>query len=238
MQVSQISILLIEDDPLHAKVLKFKLNSIGYHDLTIFSSFTEASTYLDIHFPDLIITDYYLDDNKKGTDLIKEHMFDHNTPVIFISSFYESSIINDILKVKPMYFLDKNVNDFDFKKAIELSISRHNKELQKSIINDYLLVRHTKGIVKINIHDVIFINVDGKYLELNASNKKYLIRSTLNSFMGRLPSNFIKVNQTYIVNIDYMTAIHPEKSVLFLNDLAISYTRLYRKNLFNAISVF
>jgi len=238
MQVSQISILLIEDDPLHAKVLKFKLNSLGYNDLTIFTDYSDASNFLDVHFPDLIITDYYLNDNKKGTDLIKDHMFDHNTPVIFISSFYESSIINDILKTKPMYFLDKNVSDFDFKKAIELSLARHNKELQKSIIHDFLLVRHTKGIVKINIHDIVFINVDGKYLELNSISKKYLIRSTLNSFMGRLPANFIKVNQTYIINLDFLTAIHPDKSVLFLNDLPISYTRLYRKNLFNAISIF
>jgi DNA-binding LytR/AlgR family response regulator len=68
------------------------------------------------------------------------------------------------------------------------------------------------------------------YLELHCSGKKYLIRSTLQDFIDKLPANmFFQVHRSYAINLKHLTSI--EHSVLRIGNQEIPLGRSFAEPL-------
>ena len=123
-----IQILVVDDDNLHLEILKNKLKKLDYNQLTFANTYQQAKDVLDSQIPDLILSDYYLDKNYTGVDLIRECLLNQEVPVIFITSFYGDSIFQDVMEIAPMDFLSKNVTEFDLDKSIQLAMSKKKEQ--------------------------------------------------------------------------------------------------------------
>jgi len=179
METSKIVILLVDDKNLHLDVVKMKLINLGYSNVVARNTYDSAVEYLDTHMPDLVILDYYLDKSHTGLKLVKDCLLTTNIPVIFMSSFYGEDVFREILNVHPTSFISKNGSEFDFDKTIKLAMANVDiANLNKKII-EYIFVRYGKVIKRLTVQDVEYLEVDGKYLNLYAENKKFLVRSTL-----------------------------------------------------------
>lgn len=234
MEFQKSEILLIDDEVMHTELLKRKLLNRGYDNITVINSFSKAVDYLYDMNPDLILLDYYLDKSKTAVDLIKETLLNKDIPIIFISSFYGDEIFKEIIGFIPMDFVPKNVSEFDLDKTIRLALAKKREASQNKKLKDFIFVKYSREIIKLNVFDIEYIVVDGKYLVLHSDQKKYLIRSTLNDFLKKLPENFIKVHQAYIVNLKYLQSIKVDEGVLKIGKFSVPFSRNYKKDLFSA----
>lgn len=232
--VEALDVLLVEDDDLHMEILKSKLKNLGFQQIKAAGSYKEAADYLEGFIPDLVIIDYYLDKNHTGIDLINEYLLNKNIPIIFISSFYSAEVFKKIIDYSPLDFIPKNISEFDLEKSITLAIIKRKELVQNSKLKDYIFVKSSKEIKKLAVNDIEYITVDGKYLILFSNSKKYLIRSTLNDFLKKLPENFIKVHQAYIINLKFLESILVEESTVKLGTAMIPFSRNFKKDLFNS----
>lgn len=234
MNYFDIEILIVDDENLHNEIIKRKLTNLGFQNLNIVDTFKKAIEYLDIHTPDIIILDYYLDQTHTGVDVVKESLINKDIPVIFISSFYGGDIFKEIVGVAATDFLAKNVSEFDLEKSIKLGLAKKMSQSQTGKLKDFIFVKHGKDIRKLAVADIEYIAVDGKYLTLYADEKKFLIRSTLNGFLKMLPDNFIKVHQAYIINLKYLDTIQVEEGILKITKASVPFSRNHKKELFSA----
>jgi DNA-binding LytR/AlgR family response regulator len=229
-----IEILLIEDDELHLDLIKQKLENIGFTNVTTASTYKEASTYMEGNVPDLVLIDYYLDRGHTGVDFVKEYLLGKDVPFIFISSFYGDKVFKDIIGLGPMDFIAKNASEFDYNKSIQLALSKKYQNTFNIKLKDFIFVKYSREIRKIAVENIEYINVDGKYLVLFADSKKFLVRSTLNDFIKKLPEYFIKVHQAYIINLKYLETIQIDEWTIKVGDVPIPFSRNYKKDLFSS----
>ncbi len=234
MQELDIEILFIDDEAVHTEIFKKKLSNIGFNRISYASSFKSATDYLDIHSPDVVLLDYYLDKGHTGVELVKESLLNKDIPIIFISAFYGGDVFKDIIGIAPTDFIPKNVTEFDLEKTIRLSVAKKVAQGQQNKLKDFIFVKYSKDIRKLALADIEYIAVDGKYLVLYAEQKKFLIRSTLNGFIKRLPDNFIKVHQAYIINLKFLETIQVEEGILKVGKTSVPFSRNHKKELFNA----
>lgn len=227
-------ILVIDDDENHLLILKDKLNSISYTNIILANSFNKGQEVLDISTPDLVIIDYYLDKGKTAVDFVKDLLLHKNVPVIIISTFFNEKVFDDILQIIPMDFLSKSCTDFELNKSIKLLKLKNYETQNVSKLNNFFFVKVGKIIKKVNIEQIEMIEVDGKYLNVHVEGRNYIIRSSLNDFVKRLPNNFIKVHQSFIVNLNFIESINPEDQKVILKTVEANYSRNFKKILFNS----
>ncbi|MFN8338542.1 MAG: response regulator transcription factor [Saprospiraceae bacterium] len=234
MELNNVEILLVDDEAIHTEILKKKLQNLGYINVSVVNSFLKAVDYLNEVNPDLIILDYYLDKNHTGVDLVKESLLNKEIPIIFISSFYGNDLFKEVIGCAPIDFVPKNVSEFDLDKTIRLSLIKRKEANINKKLKDFIFVKYKREIRKLAVIDIEYMVVDGKYLVLHADQKKYLIRSTLNDFLKKLPENFIKVHQAYIINLRFLESIQLDEGILKIGTVDIPFSRNYKKDLLNA----
>ncbi|WP_242206076.1 LytR/AlgR family response regulator transcription factor [Aestuariivivens insulae] len=231
--MENLQILLIDDDEHHLNNLSQRLYNLSYKNIVEAIGFKQGSVFLKSMQPDLIIIDYYLDNGKTCIDFIKENLINNLTPVIVISAFFDEKTFKEIKRIKPIDFLSKNCSDFELKKSLDLSLIKNISRNDKIANPKIYFVKVGNNIKKIKVKDIEMIRVDGKYIILHIENREYPIRSSLNNFLKKLPETFIKVHQSYIVNLDFLESINPEKNKIKLKNCEAYYSRNYKKTLFN-----
>ncbi len=133
--MTDLTVFIIEDDPIYTEILKFHLGQLGINKIQAFS---KGEDCLNCNAaPDLIILDYYLenDDNfKNGTALYREisKKF-NNTDTIFTSAQTDLNKAISIMKLGALDFVTK---DEDTLGKITLLIEKvMSKKLKRSDAN-------------------------------------------------------------------------------------------------------
>ena len=80
-----------------------------------------------------------------------------------------------------------------------------------------IFFRHKGALEKVNIAEIVLIEAKKNYIKFWLTEKNYVIRSTLQAAMNRLPEKqFIRVHRSWVVSINFIGTI--EKERLFLID--------------------
>ncbi|MEZ4910134.1 MAG: LytTR family DNA-binding domain-containing protein [Saprospiraceae bacterium] len=228
---TSIQILIIDDDRHHSEILEKKLISEGQNNIHIENSFNDAVNYLDSYNPDVILLDYYLNDGFNGHHLIKESLINRDIPVIIISTFYSAQLFEEVKDLVPMDFIPKNVNNFELMKAIYLATAKKHQNISKSRLSDFIFVKSGKEIKKLDLKDILYITIDGKYIELFTAEKRFLIRSTLSDFEKKLPEDFIRIHKAYIINLSQLDSINLDGQEVRLGNIKLPLSRNFKKDL-------
>jgi DNA-binding LytR/AlgR family response regulator len=237
MQFFDKEILLIDDDKMHLSILEERLKLLGFKNLVTVNNYKNAVQLLDTQVPDLVITDHFLDNSKTSLDFVKECILFREIPIIVITTFHTEKIFDDVLALTPIDFLSKSCNDFELTKSVQLAFSRLLQQTQSSKLKEFFFVKVGKNIKKICLNQIEMIAVDGKYLNISVDGRTYIIRSALVDFIKRLPSNFIKVHQSFIVNLDFVESILMEECKVKLKTCEADFSRAFKKQLMNSYFV-
>ncbi len=233
MDITKCSVALIDDDPIHLEIIGAKLRNVGVTNLQTFSEPKDVLTAFEESHFDLLFSDFYLGGNFTFADLFNNSLFISNTPTIIISSFYDQSVLDQILQIKPLQFLSKTCSEFEMTKAIAMAMQQqsHNIIRQSKEKHSAIFVRSGSKLKRVIISEIWHIKVSNNYLEIIYSNRsKVAIRSTLNDFLKKLPDNFIKANQSEAVNMYQIKEIDIKNSlVVLLNDTEIALSRNFRR---------
>lgn len=119
-------------------------------------------------------------------------------------------------------------NEFDIRKTI--------RRLQKQMpleeeLATTLCLKSYNDYQYLNTDDILYLKADNNTTDFHMKDGKVISAfKTLKTFEDKLPKNFIRVHQSYILNRNYVSRINYGKSVCALNNVKtqLPFSRTYR----------
>jgi len=123
-----LKILLVEDDVITAKDIKYRLEKIGYEVLDVISSGEEAVAIADELRPDIVLMDITLSGNLNGIEAATEIRMNFNIPIIFLTGYSDEDTILRAATAEPFGYIVKPVESKALFIAIKMALARYNLE--------------------------------------------------------------------------------------------------------------
>jgi two-component system, LytTR family, response regulator len=229
--MSPIKCIVVEDEPLAAKVLIDYIQQVP--SLQLQASFKDAilaSDYLRLHSVDLIFLDIHLP-RLKGMAFLKTLA---NPPAVIITTAYhqyavqgfELNVTDYLLKPFEFERFLQAVNKF---KTIPAAIVNTNLTSEKK---DYLFLTIQKKKIKISFADILYIESQREYIKLVTNKQEYISKIGTQEIEDMLPQNlFRRIHRSFIISIGKIDSYTAE--MVEINGLQIPVGRAYRDVLEN-----
>ncbi|MES2285839.1 MAG: LytTR family DNA-binding domain-containing protein [Bacteroidota bacterium] len=226
--------IIIDDDEMSRNALKHLVSQVSYLNLIgVYTKASESLTVLNDKSVDLMLLDIEMPDIN-GLEFIKT--IKEPPLTIFVTSkkeyaieAFEYSIIDYL--VKPI-LLDR------FFKAIAKSkeIFETYKKNDATLGQDYLFVKVNGTIIKINMKEILWVEALGDYININTSEKKYTIHSTMKTVENKLGDDkFIRVHRSYIISISNINSI--DDNIIVINKQLIPVGQVYKEKLIKRLNL-
>lgn len=239
-------ILIVEDEPHFQEALNLFLKKIGFQ-VIIADDFEKAISLFKAHQPDLAIIDVEIGIDKTGIDLAEIFNSFLPIPIIFITSHYNASVYEEVKKVNPVAFINKEISELKLRQAIELGLIHGKKNalfpnssrIEKEPEIEEIFVKIGNVLKKFFLIDIDWFGVDGKFAYAKTRGKNFPLNLSLKDLVKKLgEKDFIRVHQSYMVNIKKIESVNPVKNIIIVNGEELPIGRSYKKNLLNRIQYF
>lgn len=226
-----IKCMVIDDEPLAIKVLeKHILEVPGLELVSTFDNPITAGDFLQNSTVDLLFLDIQMP-VVTGIDFIKNTSIQ---PKVILTTAhreyalegYELDVVDYLLKPISFIRFYKAINKYQTLNATIQNTSGKASEMDKS--PDHIFVNSNKRMVRIEFDDVLFIDSIKDYVRIHTVHDNIITKDKISSFVQKLPSFFLRVHRSYIINtnkIDYLTT----KDVVLLGDIEIPIGASYRE---------
>lgn len=113
--------------------------------------------------------------------------------------------------------------------------------LESEDSNDMLAVKKGSDIALLEFGEIFMIRVEDKQVNVFTHNNQYLIKKPLYQVEGDLPSDFIRISKTTIINLKKIERVAPSlKGMMFIelkNGLKDNISRKYLPDFKNALDL-
>lgn len=175
-----------------------------------------------VHY-DFIFLDIHLT-AMNGVDVgkwMREELHDYKTFIIYISS--DVSYAMELFQVQPFDFLVKPLKQEQIYRVIDKGICR----LKASI--RFLEYQKNKSVYKVNCDDILYLYSNRKMINVvKANGEGEEFYGKLKDVLAKLPNNFLMINQSYVVNHNYVQHYSYEE-VVMVNKQTFLISRAHRK---------
>lgn len=121
-------------------------------------------------------------------------------------------------------------NEFDIRK----SILRLVKNMPKETTSPTLCLKSYKDFQYLDTDDILYLKADNNATDFMMKDGSVISAfKTLKTFENKLPKNFIRVHQSYILNTNYVSRINYGKSICALKtgDQQLPFSKSYKENI-------
>jgi two-component system, LytTR family, response regulator len=226
--------IIVDDDEMSRAALKHLISQIPYLELIgVYQDTAEALSALNEKKVDLMLLDIEMP-GISGLEFIKGLK---NPPLtILVTSKKEYAL--EAFECNVIDYLVKPILIDRFFKAIEKArdiFDNYKKNLVSSN-QDYLFVKISGALIKIDIRDILWIEALGDYISVNTIAKKHTVHSTMKSIENKLsPEKFIRVHRSYIVSIDNINSI--DDNTIVINKQLIPVGYVYKEKLIKQLNL-
>ena len=89
-----------------------------------------------------------------------------------------------------------------------------------------IFFRHKGALEKVNIDEIVLIEANKNYIKFWLTEKNYVVRSTLQAALSRLPEKqFIRVHRSWVVSVNFIGTIEKERLLLIDYETEIPVSR-------------
>lgn len=86
--------------------------------------------------------------------------------------------------------------------------------------------QHGGGIALLRQSEIVYLQVNDKYINIYTDTNKYYVRSSLNECMRKLEKNFIRISRNVVVNFDNAVCVQDGEVIVNNGDkLSVSRRR-------------
>jgi len=222
--------LAIDDEPLALELLEDNISKVPYLELVaLCSNPLEAMTVLQQQSVDLIFLDIQMP-GLTGLQFIQSLTV---KPMFILITAYEKYAL-DSYSLDVIDYLVKPVSLERFIKACNKAWELYGLKTNKATASkeappDYIFVNVEYSLIKVVITNIIWIEGLKDYIKihLHDTTKPIVTRMNMKAMEDELPSSkFLRIHKSYIVSVDYITAIR--KSSVFIGDLELPVGENYR----------
>ena len=223
--MSSVSCIIIDDEELARTLLETYAGKIDYLTcLRTFENPLEALSYIKSNSVDLIFLDIQMPE-LKGTDFA-ELIQKSGIRVIFTTAYSEYALQGFDLSA-----LDYLLKPISFKRFVDAVEKYPMHQSQKEAT---MVIKSGYELHKIQIIDIIYIKSDSEYVHFYLeNNKKIMALQSLHKLMSSLPSYFLRVHRSYIVNSKKVTGLKGRD--LLLSDQIITVSDSYYESVKNRL---
>ena len=223
--MSKITCIIIEDEPLAAKVLADYISQVPFLELkATLKDAILATEFLRENSVDLIFLDIHLP-RLKGMAFLKT--LSHPPAVIITTAYHQYAVEGFELNV--VDYLLKPIAFERFLIAVgKVKLRQREKTITaETSIKDYLIVNVQKKKVKINFADILYIESQREYVKIVTSKREYLSKLSTREIESSLPSNLFKrVHRSFIISVNKIESYTAEE--IEINGKSIPVGRDYR----------
>lgn len=225
--MDNINVLVIEDTPSEREALQKVLEANGYNVVGVASSHKEALAIFYTEKIDLLIIDIYLNGSPEGITFAETISVLPNAakPFVFLTSSTDRHLFERAKLTNPFSYLLKPFNELELLYALELAIEKFyaqnnvflGEEEDTVISSEHLFIKKGKSLKKVQITDIIYIEVEEKYCNIVTNNEKFVILISLTKISEMLDRTvFCRTHRNYMVNVDKIVEIIPTDNLVIL----------------------
>jgi len=165
--LNKLVILVIEDNSITAKALKYDLKLAGYEVLMAYTTH-EALEHIANSTFDLLITDINLGDaSMNGIDLVKTLYKTKNIPVIYLTGNGDDGTLEDVAQTNHSYYVSKPYDSDALLRIVKLTINKYRMNniekvyLDKNIIYDMInkVIYYNDKEIKLTLKENLFLSL-------------------------------------------------------------------------------
>jgi DNA-binding LytR/AlgR family response regulator len=219
--MSRISCIIIEDEPLAAKILSNYISRVPNLELQqVFKNALLAMDWLTENDTDLIFLDIHLP-KLKGMDFLKTLT---DPPSIIVTTAYHQYAVEGF----NLNVTDYLLKPFDFKRfldainKIKILDGSHNSGERDSIF-----IQSERKKVKLLFSDIVYIESQREYIKVVTTEREYISRMSTKEMEELLPKNMFKrIHRSYIISISKIKSYTAE--LMEVNGVFLPIGRGYR----------
>ena len=121
-----INILIVEDEPITAKILAQDLQQAGYRVVGVVDSGRQTIQQIAATKIDLVLMDIVLKGEMDGITISTQIKANYNIPLIYLTSLSDRATLKRARETKPSGYIVKPYNVDDLKATIESAVQNHN----------------------------------------------------------------------------------------------------------------
>lgn len=223
--MSKIKCIIVEDEPLAAKVLSEYISQVPFLELNgIFKDAILATEYLRENSVDLIFLDIHLP-KLKGMAFLKTLT---DPPAVIITTAYHQYAVEGF----NLNVTDYLLKPFEFERFLVAvnKIKAAEGEKQKTTESpdkDFIFLNVQKKKVKILFSEIVYIESQREYIKIVTTKKEYISKMSTHEIETLLPSNLFKrIHRSFIVSVTKIESYTAE--AVELNGVSIPIGRGYR----------
>lgn len=193
-----------------------------------------AYNFLQEQPVDLLLLDIQMP-GMDGLELTK-NLKSHHPVIIFTTALKEYAV--EAFELNVADYLVKPVTPARFIQAIDRArtIIESNKEEVKMNHDEFIFIRDSNIVKRLNVEDILFAEAMGDYVKLHTQQKFFAIHATLKSVEERLPKQkFIRVHRSYIVALHKIDTI--QDGAIVIGGKSIPVADAYRSQLNKRLNI-
>ncbi len=224
--MSKIKCIIIEDEPLAAKILSDYISQVPFLELLgKFKDAILAADFLRDYSVDLIFLDIHLP-KLKGMAFLKTLT---NPPAVIVTTAYHQYAVEGF-ELNVTDYLLKPIEFERFLAAVNKvkSVYKENQSLNENEeVKDFIFLNVQKKKVKILFSEIVYIESQREYIKIVTTKKTYISKMSTNEIESLLPSNLFKrVHRSFIISLDKIESYNAE--MVEVNGVSIPVGRAYR----------
>jgi two-component system LytT family response regulator len=229
--MSNIKWIIVEDEPLAAKVLVDYISQVPFLELEgTFKDAIHATDYLRDHQPDLIFLDIHLP-KLKGMAFLKT--LSHPPAVIITTAYHQYAIEGFNLNVTD--YLLKPIEFERFLIAVtKVKTAQKEKQATKEgdEVKEHLFLNVQKKKVKILFSEILYVESQREYIKIVTTKKDFLSKMSTHEIEALLPAHLFKrIHRSFIVSVSKIESYTAE--AVEINGISIPVGRGYRDSMEN-----
>ncbi|HOP30380.1 MAG TPA: PAS domain S-box protein [Spirochaetota bacterium] len=210
MEKSSINILLVEDEPVAARLNSEHLKKNGYNVIQAYSGSEAVSeAFKNSSSLNLILMDIELGDGMDGTAAAREILNRQHIPIIFYTSHSENEIISRTEDLPSYGYILKNAGAPVLEAAIKMALNLHKTHSKTALKEEQEKEARYKDLVD-NAGEAIFVAQDGSLKLVNPASREFLGRT-----------------EDELYSMPFIEFIHPEDRGLVIQNYLNRITGTY-----------
>lgn len=219
--MSKIKCIIIEDEPLAAKVLSDYISEVPFLELQkVFKDAILASEFLLHQDIDLMFLDIHLP-KLKGMAFLKTLA---NPPSVIVTTAYHQYAIEGF----NLNVTDYLLKPFEFERfltAVNKVRAAHKGTSNEA--KDFIFVNIQKRKVRIPFSEILYIESQREYIKIVTTRNEYISKMSTNEIEEMLPSDtFKRIHRSFIVSVNKIESYTAE--MIEVNGVSIPIGRGYK----------
>jgi DNA-binding NarL/FixJ family response regulator len=190
--MSEIRVLIVEDEPLIAADIESTLNNIDFTVAGMAHNYETALQQLKDNTPDIVLLDVNISDEKDGIDigiLINEN---YKLPFVYLTSYADKVTLDRAKKTRPAGYIVKPFEEKDLLAGLEIAIYNFSTRDTAPTINLATINKHILSQISEREFDVLIAIYEGKTNQQMADS----LYVSVNTIKTHISSIYLKLDVT------------------------------------------